>query len=322
MAIHIKNLTIDPPIALAPMVGLSHSALRSLILQIGGVGLLYTEMLSAKRLPDENPNSSPFLKRQQNERPLFYQIYTAEEYDIEKAVDKLEQLDAQGIDLNLGCPAPQLRRIGAGQFLLNREGAVKKILERLKRKTNLPISVKIRLGEEPDSKKLIDFCKLFEDSGVDLITVHARLYGEKFCRKPRWHILGEVIPNISVPVMVNGGIFSIEDAGECLKKSGANGLMLGRGAVCKPWIIRDIAEKYFGFKKEHTDCNEKMIYFKFVSLLEERFRAERRLGRLKQFTHYYAQNFEFGHYFASQIQGSKTFEQAVDRAKLFFVHPV
>ena len=320
MAISIKNVTIDPPLALAPMVGLSHSALRSLVLQLGGVGLLYTEMLSAKRLPTENPEVSPYLKRDTQERPLFYQIYTNEHYDIDKAVEKIELLDAQGIDINLGCPAPQLRKIGAGRFLLNNKSAVKKIFKRLDDITDLPLSVKIRIGEDDNSQKLIESCKFFEDSGVDLITVHARLYGEKFCRKPRWHVLADVIPVLHVPVVVNGGIFSVDDARECLQQSGGAGLMIGRGAVYRPWIVAEIAKNVFGMEIGNGLPSKEMIYFAFISLLENRFRPERRLGRLKQFTHYYAQNFVFGHAFASQIQGSKTFKQAIDRAEEFFKH--
>lgn len=318
MAIQIGTLRVDPPLALAPMVGLSHSALRSLVCQLGGVGLLFTEMLSAKRLPSENPESSPFLTRNKIEKPLFYQFYTTEKYDIEKAVEKLEQLDAQGVDLNLGCPAPHMRKIGAGQFLMGDHAGIEKIIARVREKTVLPISVKIRIGHVAHSKKLLELCKLFEGSGVDLITIHARLFGEKFCRKPQWRILETVIPEIAVPVLVNGGIFSSKDARQCLRESGADGLMIGRGAVCRPWLLRDIAENIYGYDVSGSIPSKESIYFDFISLLEKRFRPERRLGRLKQFTHYYAQNFEFGHGFASKIQNSKSLGDAVEHARMFF----
>ncbi len=113
----LRGLTITPPLALAPMVGLSHSALRTLVVEEGGAGLLFTEMLAARKLPQESDQASPYLIRGPEERPLFYQLFLTEKEDIAPAVDRLHQLDAQGIDLNLGCPAPQLRRHGAGVFL-------------------------------------------------------------------------------------------------------------------------------------------------------------------------------------------------------------
>ena len=99
------------------MVGVSHTAMRSLVKELGGVGLFFTEMLSAKRLPIENENVSPLLIRSDDEYPLFYQIFLADELHIEAVVEKLHQLRAHGIDLNLGCPAPKLRKQGAGSTL-------------------------------------------------------------------------------------------------------------------------------------------------------------------------------------------------------------
>ncbi len=121
----LRNLEIWPPLALAPMVGLSHSALRSLIIELGGVGLLFTEMLSAKRLPDENPTVSPLLIRSSDEKPLFYQVFLHDPSPVIPAVEKLHLLQAEGIDLNLGCPAPKLRKAGAGCALSNDHKTVK-----------------------------------------------------------------------------------------------------------------------------------------------------------------------------------------------------
>jgi len=318
MVLKIRNLEIDTPLALAPMVGLSHSALRSLVIELGGVGLLFTEMLSAKRLPSENMSSSPFLARGAEENPLIYQVYMSHEHDLPGVLDRLHELDAQGIDINLGCPAPQLRKIGAGQELLKNRAVAISLIKKLRQQTDLPLSVKIRLGAAGDSQKLTDTCQLFEDLGVDYITIHARHDTEKFCRKPRWTALETVTRQISIPVIANGGIFTVEDARQCLEQSGAAGLMIGRGAAYQPWLLRSIAEELYQFKPDSCLPDGQEIYERFVVLLRDRFRPERRLGRLKQFTHYYGSNYAFGHLLVSRIQNSHSLDQAVEIATDFF----
>lgn len=297
------------------MVGLSHSALRLLVLELGGVGLFFSEMLSVTRLPIENEIVSPFLCRTAAETPFFYQIFVTPGQDIVPAVDRLHSLNAQGIDLNLGCPAPALRKQGAGSYMTY--DVIKETVACLRRASRLPISAKIRLGQKLDEKKLVSFCRMLEDEGINLLTVHGRLQGEKFCRKARWDWIGKVKSAVGVPVLANGGVFTVEDARNCLEQSGADGLMIGRGAVRRPWIFADIARSLYGIDIGPRP-SKRIIYLRFIDLLQERFLPERRLGRLKQFTSYYAQNFRFGHHLASAVQNSRSLEEASERAVAFF----
>jgi tRNA-dihydrouridine synthase B len=314
----VRGLEIWPPIVLAPMVGITHSAFRSLVQDQGGVGLLFTEMLAAKRLPHDNEFISPLLIRDKSEKPLIYQIIAADEQTIDPAVEKLHKLGAEGIDLNLGCPAPVQRRQGAGAVLAGNHHQLRKVLCRLRKSTELPLSVKIRLGHSLAVDELRSFCLFLEAEGVDMITIHARLNGEKFCRKPRWAVIGEIKDAVSVPILANGGIFSPADARRCLDLSGADGLMIGRGAVERPWLCADIAREVYGFGAGRKQRENSEIYFQFINLLEQRFAPERRLGRLKQFTRYFAASFQFGHHLAASIQNSDCIEQARRRATVFF----
>lgn len=317
-AVKVRGLEIFPPVALAPMVGLSHSALRSLVIELGGVGLLYTEMLSAKRLPHDNEFISPLLIKSNLEKPLIYQIITADHTKIKPALDRLHRLDANGIDLNLGCPAPMQRKLGAGSRLASNQEQLQLVLGELRRNTELPLFVKIRLGETEDIEKLKSFCSFLESEGVDMITIHARLIGEKFCRKPRWSMVGEVKDSVGVPIFVNGGIFTVEDAKRCLNQSGADGIMIGRGAVERPWICADIAEELYGFPKTQNSVSRPELFWRFVELLEERFAPERQLGRLKQFSYYFAASFLFGHHLGAAIQSSNSVDEAKIKASQFF----
>lgn len=300
------------------MVGLSHLGLRQIHAELGGTGLFFTEMLAAKRLPHDNPSCSPLLIRAEDEYPLFYQLVVGDPQYLGPALLKIEKLGAHGIDLNLGCPAPFQIRQGAGLALAGDLGKTALILSTIKKHSNLPISAKIRLGKEIDREQLASFCLMLEDHGVDLITVHARLNGEKFCRKPRWQEISYAKKAVSVPIFANGGIFTVEDARQCLKKSGADGLMLGRGAVTRPWLSREIATEVFGHQPSPSTMDRRKLFFLFVKILEENFPCERRLGRIKQFTSYFANSFSFGHQLFRGVQASSSVAEAKDAAAAFF----
>jgi tRNA-dihydrouridine synthase len=194
---------------------------------------------------------------------------------------------------------------------------VRETVRTLRKATHLPISAKIRLGTRLDEQQLLSFCTMLEGEGVDLLTVHGRLQGEKFCRRPRWDWIGKVKDNVTIPVFANGGIFTVDDAKRCLQQSNADGLPLGRGAVCRPWLFAQIAKEVYNSENE-LKYSMPDVYFRFVELLNDRFLPERRLGRLKQFSHYYAENFTFGHHLEMGVQNSKTVTDAIRVAEDFF----
>ena len=317
-AIQIRNLLIDPPLLLAPMAGLTHSAFRRLVIGFGGVGLLSTEMLSAKSLPTENPRVSPYLIRTERESPLSYQLLTSTDKEIAPAIDALHALKADAIDLNMGCPSPAVSKFGAGVMLMERPEEVRRIVAEARKRTALPLSAKIRLGSDADNGKLKTFCSLLEGEGVDMLTVHARFTHESFARKPRWANIAGIKESIKIPIIANGGIFSAEDAETCLRVSGADGLMLGRGAVIKPWLFAEISRTIFGGNVTEQEVSLPDVYSSFLEALNVYYRPVYRLGRLKEFTHYFARNYKFGHSLASRVQSSGSMDEARERAWTFF----
>ena len=316
--IQVRNLQISPPLLLAPMAGLTHSALRQIMSSFGGVGLLSTEMLAAKRLPSENPGISPYLIRTASEKPLSYQLLISVAREMAPAITVLHTLKADAIDLNLGCPAPAVGRSGAGMSLMERPEDVRCLVAEARKRTTLPLSAKIRLGIELDERKLRDFCTMLEDEGIDMLSVHARLKKESFARRPRWEWVAKVKNWLTIPVIANGGIFSVQDAEDCLRVTSADGLMLGRGAVIRPWLFAEIARDLYSCAIAEPAVSLPMVYRTFLDLITEHFRPERRLGRLKEFTHYFAQNYQFGHFLATRIQASTSVDEARERAGIFF----
>ncbi len=313
----VRNTILASPLLLAPMAGLTHSALRTLLLSFGGIGLLSTEMLSARRLPVENNKISPYLITTEAEHPLSYQLLITDVQEVIPAIEALHRFAADFIDINFGCPAPRVRKSGGGSSLMSNPELVRDIIRTARKSTHLPLSAKIRLGECLDESTLRDFCLMLQDEGLDLLTVHARLRGESFARKPRWEWVGKVKKWLDIPVVANGGIFSVDDAARCLSLSGADGLMIGRAAAQKPWLFAEIARALYSVDVQGVSICLPQIYGQFVVGLS-RFRPERRLGRLKEFSHYFALNYAFGHHLAMSVQKSTTVEQAWQQATDFF----
>jgi tRNA-dihydrouridine synthase B len=316
--IHAGNLEISPPLLLAPMAGLTHSALRQIIAGFGGIGLLSTEMLAARRLPAENPSISPYLIRTALEKPLSYQLLISSVGELAGAIDALHKFGADAIDLNMGCPDPAVVKFGAGAVLMEEPLRVAGLVKEARKLTDLPLTAKIRLGAELDEQKLRSFCVMLEDNGIDMLSVHARLIHESFVRKPRWERIAVIKEWVKIPVIANGGVFSVQDAEDCLRISKADGLMLGRGAVIQPWLFARIARDIYSYDIAEPVISLPDIYRNFICHVNELYRPERRLGRLKEFTHYFAKNYKFGHILASKVQSSSSVDEALERADIFF----
>jgi tRNA-dihydrouridine synthase B len=316
--IQIRDLTLYPPLLLAPMAGLTHSALRQVITGFGGVGLLSTEMLWARRLPTENPRVSPYLIRTDLEKPLSYQLLVTRDREIGPAIDALHKVKADAIDLNMGCPDRRVGKSGGGFSLMEQPENARRIVIEARKATSLPLTAKIRLGAELDEQALKGFCTMLEDEGIDMLSVHARLKKELFARRPRWEWIARIKEWVRIPVVANGGIFAVQDARDCLRVSGADGLMLGRGAVIKPWLFAEIARDLYACNIGEPAVVLPAVYNNFIYLINRLFRRERRLGRLKEFTYYFAENYAFGHELTSKIQSSNSVEEAQERAGIFF----
>jgi len=316
--IQLRSLRLYPPLLQAPMAGLSHSALRQIFSGFGGVGLLSTEMLWARRLPTENASISPYLIRTVSEKPLSYQLLVSADREIGPAIDALHKLHADAIDLNMGCPDRRVSRSGGGFALMEQPENARRIVIEARKGTPLPLTAKLRLSGWLDGQALKEFCIMLEGEGIDMLSVHARFKKESFARRPRWEWIARIKEWLGIPVIANGGIFTVQDAKDCLRVCGADGLMLGRGAVVKPWLFAEIARDLYGCNISAPALCLPVVYHSFIDLINELFRPERRLGRLKEFTHYFAKNYKFGHQLSSRIQSSTSVEEARERAAAFF----
>jgi len=296
----IGPVTIDPPLVLAPMAGVSHSPFRRLVASFAKPGLFFSEMLSARHLPHDVRRKSPWLRRDEIEQPMAYQIVapTAEEAVV--GARELAGYGAEIIDLNLACPAPNIAgRRKAGGHLLSDLAQVEAILAALRSAVVCPLTVKVRLGAAPDLAFLKELAGLLEATGVDAVTLHPRLTSEKLKGKARWEYIGHLKSMTRLPVIGNGDVESREDCLAMFAQTGCDGVMIGRAAVRRPWIFAEV----LGGGPEVSGDFLWTTYQEAWRLITEVYPEHQALGRLKEFTWYFSTNLRFGHRLAARMQG-------------------
>jgi len=301
-AVSGQSLDTTSALFLAPMAGVTHSAFRRLLADFGGYGALFTEMLSASAFLHESLESSPFSKRRDCEGAVIYQFRTSGEENLEAVIEKMAGLQFAAIDLNLGCPAPKIQGKGSGAALFRDFDRLKGVLVRIRKCYQGPLTVKVRLGDDPENWRapFLERLRLFEDSGVQAITVHPRFSGEKLKRRARWTEFPWVVAQTSIPVIGNGDICCPRDVEthRALFEPLA-GLMLGRIVAVKPWIFRDFAGLP-GLEIDHAEIWDRLYRYTL-----EDMPADRAYGRMKEFSYYFAKNFFFGHEMFKRIQGAR-----------------
>lgn len=314
----LRGLRVMPPLVLAPMAGLTHTAFRQIVVGFGGCGLFLSEMLSCRAVVHEDPEQSFFLKRRASEEPFFYQLVGNEPEDFARAVRHLENRSesggrpCDGFDINMGCGAPRLRNRGLGSGLLRDPDRARRVLAACRKATERPLTAKIRLCWTEAGEETIRFARRLQEEGVDGVTLHPRLPKEKFRRSARWRVVGQLKRELEVPVIGNGDIRAPQDVGRRMTETGCDGVMIGRLAVARPWIFRVVSDPGYRAPVDRND-----LFERFTELLEENFPPERRAGRLKMFMPYFSEGFTFGHRLRTAVQNAPSYGEAVQETRRF-----
>ena len=262
----VKNLNFDNPLyVLAPLAGFTDLPFRSVVKKFGA-DLTVSEMLSSNALAHGSEKTLHMLEKSPLEDPYSVQIAGADTEIVRRAIDVLnEQEGIDIIDLNCGCPVPKVVGHGSGSSLLLNLPLMGDIIKTIKEHSNKELtSVKIRLGFE--DKNHIDIAKVVEDNGADFIAVHGRTRAGKFKAPVDYDAIAEIKKAVNIPVIANGDIDSYEKAKWVLEHTGADGVMIGRGAVGAPWIFHQLrtGEEHVEISLKHEIIMEhydKMIEF-------------------------------------------------------------
>lgn len=305
-----------PALFLAPLAGLTHSPFRRLLADFGGYSALYSEMLSGVALFGENFEKSTYIHRRPEEGRVVYQILINNDNPVEKIVEELvKKCDPFAIDLNLGCPAPSVRKQGKGAKLFTEYDEVERLIKRVHSVWSGPLSIKSRLGSkkmknwEEHFFRMVD---LFSEQNISWHTLHPRFAEDKMQRMLHNSFYKRVAERSSIPLIANGEIL-LPSQLESDNLKDVSGVMIGRAAVVKPWIFRELSDP--SFDSNSIDFQE--VWNRFYGYVNEEFIAPKAIGRIKQFTTYYGQNFKYGHNLYSSIINSKSLDDIYSKANRF-----
>ena len=240
---------MDPPVVLAPMAGITNVAFRQLCRE-QGAGLYVCEMVTTRALVERNPKTLRMVAFSADERPRSLQLYGVDPAVVGAAVRLVVADDlADHIDLNFGCPVPKVTRKGGGAALPWR----RRLFERIVRAAvaaaepaGVPVTVKLRMGIDDEHLTYLDAGRIAEDAGVAAVALHARTAAQRYSGTAHWDAIGTLKATLRVPVLGNGDIWEADDALRMVAATGADGVVVGRGCLGRPWLFADLAAAFAG----------------------------------------------------------------------------
>lgn len=237
----IGNVELENPYILAPMAGVTDLPFR-LLCKEQGAGLLCMEMISAKALQYKNKNTKALLAIHPEEYPVSLQLFGAEPDIISEMAKQIEELPFQILDINMGCPVPNVFKSGEGSALMLDMKRAANIIRGCKKSGKI-ITVKCRTGIQKDHMFAAEFARMCEDAGADLITIHGRSRSMMYDGECCYEEIAQAKAAVSIPVIANGGIFSVKDADTMMERTGADGVMVARYALENPFIFSELTGK-------------------------------------------------------------------------------
>ena len=265
MKFFIGNVEIKNQVVLAPMAGITSTTFRRICKDMGA-GLVVAEMVSDKALIYESKKTYELLKMDETERPISQQIFGGDADTMAKAAKIIEEyMHPDIIDINMGCPVPKVAvKNNAGSNLLKDPDRVKKIVEAVVSAVSVPVTVKIRSGWDENNINAVEIAKICESAGASAIFVHGRTRKQGYSGEADWNVIKDVVNAVKIPVIGNGDIKSCFDVEKMLKMTGCTAVMIGRGALGNPWLIKECVDYLDnGILPKEVSLKEKIDMMKY-----------------------------------------------------------
>ena len=294
---------VENNVLLAPMAGYTDYAIRKLQIE-NGVGLAFTELVSAKGLAYGGEGSKELLYSNGDENKTAVQIFGSEEYYMRWACESEHLAPFKIVDINMGCPVPKVFKNGEGSALLTDIKKAESIIKACVKSGKI-ITVKIRTGLKKGDDIAADYAKMAEDSGAKLITIHGRVREDYYSGEPDYGAIERAKKSVTIPVIANGGIFTKYDADVMIDRTGADGVMLARGAIADPFLVSALTGK-----KTNTDLKSYII--SHLKLMRERLSDKRAAMEFRKFTPYYFKGMTGVKDLKLKIQTAESTQEIID----------
>ena len=270
----IKNVEINGKIVVAPMAGISNMTFRRICKSMGA-SLVVAEMVSDKAITYGNEKTFELLRMNDDERPISQQIFGSDVNSFVEAAKIVEKrMKPDIIDINMGCPVPKVAvKNQAGSALLKNPEKVGEIIKAVVEAVKVPVTVKIRSGWDAISINAVEIAKIAEANGASAITIHARTRAQGYSGRADWNIIKAVVDAVNIPIIGNGDVVSCFDAKKMLDETGCSAVMIGRGLLGNPWLVRECVEYLESGKLPNPiDYNEKidMMEYHLKKLCEDK----------------------------------------------------
>ena len=235
----IGSITLESRVLQSPLSGVTDLVFRRLVRRYAPKSMMYTEMVSAKEIHHlrEMPR---VMEIAPNEEPISIQLFDCRPDFMAEAAQKAVAQGANTIDINMGCPVNKITKKGGGSSLLRQPEVAQAIVKTVTEAVDVPVTVKTRIGWNDDEINILDFARRMEDSGAQMLTLHARTRAQGYNGSAKWEWIAKVKEILSIPVIANGDIFSVEAAIKCLELTGADGVMCSRGTLGYPFLVGEI----------------------------------------------------------------------------------
>ena len=263
------------PYVLAPMAGVTDKAMR-LICRRYGCGLEVTEMVSAKALHYKNKKSFELFDLTDEEEPISVQLFGSEPEIMAEGAQLAVAAGAKMLDVNMGCPVPKVANHGEGSGLLRTPETAFAIIRAMRDAVDVPLSAKMRIGWEERDPAIVDFARGLEAAGCDFSAVHGRTRAQYYTGSADWQTIAEIVRAVNIPVIANGDVDSVESARAIRETTGAAGVMVGRGALGRPWLFAQLLADHRGEPiSPEPDLHERAQVMLDHAALAVRYKGER-----------------------------------------------
>jgi nifR3 family TIM-barrel protein len=315
----IGHVTLEQPLILAPMAGITDQYFRLILKRIGGVGLVTMEFISSEALTRGSERTRHMMQFSEEERPLAIQIYGSDPERMAEAGAFVEALGADIVDINMGCPANKILKGCAGAALMGDPGLAREIVRAVRRRVSIPLTVKFRIGLDDARANYLELGRICEGEGADAVAMHGRTARQMFSGRADWDRIRRLKESLPIPVNGNGDVETPADAMAMWAATGCDGVMIGRAAMKNPWIFRQIAALRSGGTPVEPTVEERrdLILFHF-SMLRDREEERFALHKIRTFTGWYTHGLPNGKLLRQAINSLTSVGQFLDAIEDFF----